>query len=145
YVAQLSEAAEQLREASQLVDRLNALLPKGNSAEVDSLRQQGKLMQDSVKVLMNIMFADEDGKQGITDNPDVLSDQLNGLYNYLSYSPEAPNANQMLAMQQFIAKVKPFIARINRFFAEDWQAYRELAEATEWSPFEDVKPIGVDE
>ncbi len=138
-VAVATEAVDRLREAQQTVKTIGEQLADRDDEAAKAAREQGKAAQDSTKALI-ALFNGEEAK-GIRRDPSTVSSRLRTASQYLGSAWGAPGPTQQIALEQAEASLQSALAAVNRFFEQDWPAYRQAVEAANVSFFETYEPL----
>ena len=139
YIELITQASDQLQEASKTLNSLKPLLP--DSDEGKELGKESKAMADSIKQLLNLILPDN-SKQGIVRDPNVLLYKIYSSSSYFSTINTAPNGTQEIVLAGFKADTEELLEKVNAFFDTEWKTFREKVEALELSPFKDYTPLG---
>lgn len=107
------------------------------------LRKASTRMQDSLKVYDALFRNPENAQQGIQRNPDQITAILGQAASYLGQNPEPVNSTQRLALDIAEMEAAKVLERVNAFFAKDWPAYRQQAEAAQLTPFKAYEPVEI--
>jgi photosystem II stability/assembly factor-like uncharacterized protein len=132
---QLRESLEQIHAAEASLKKLDELLPKGEVSK--SVRESRTSMADSLKRLKLAIVPDPEAK-GITDDSDLIGQQMGMLDYYLSSANGEINATQELALKQMEGKVTAITGKIDVFFTDVWPVFQAQAEKLKLSPFQGV-------
>jgi len=141
-VTVVTEAMDRMREAGETVDLVNKHLEDRDDDVSEDLKKRGKAMQDSLKA-MDEQFTGED-VQGIRRDPSLVTSQIFNASSYIQSSYDAPGPSERIALAQAREAAAGMLAVVNRFFEQDWPAYRQAVEAAELSPFESYNPLTLD-
>ena len=136
------EALERMRKATEQIKTTEQLLADRDDDTAKALKKQGKALRDSLQTL-NERFT---GKQvqGIRRDPTTVMARLFNARSYLS-GFDAPGPSERIALEQAEAALRDALADVNRFFTEDWAAYRQAVEAAEITLVAPYEPLRLGE
>ncbi|MGB3616569.1 MAG: hypothetical protein WBA12_00490 [Catalinimonas sp.] len=143
YVKMATQAMDQLNEAAATIQTVNAQLKERDDEPAKALKERGKALLDTIKAHKELIAQKED-IQGIRRDPNVVSGKLETASSYLFFDlGNAPTPTQTEVLAQAEKSLQVPIERVNRFFANEWAAYRPLVgeEAAEVTPFETYERI----
>jgi hypothetical protein len=136
-VAKATAAYKRLKDAEKTI-----ALVEGQWVNVpDSLKKDalklGSATKDSIGVLKSLFFSQKENQKGIQpDSKDLNADFGQASY-YISESMGAPNQNAQIAIKKSEESLAKVLARVDKFFAEQWKPYREKAETVKYSLFKE--------
>jgi len=137
-----TEMFDQLRDAQDVVDHVNTRLSFVEQELNDSLSKRGKAMTDSILSILHLYTNPQDfvGYDHVTVR---LSTLLSNASSHFSFSPIKGGISKTakLALDEAEAELARVHARYQKFFAEDWAAYRAEIEAVDWTPFKEHEPV----
>lgn len=141
------EASQRVLKAKETADHYIKWMEEKDKKAFKEQIKASQAIKDSLEVLFE-PFVGEDfsDKQGIirTPVPDI-GDRIGNAYNYTASSFDKPGETQKRLKNQAEEALKPAIEALNRFFAEDWKAYKEKISALDLSLFEDYKALKINE
>ncbi|MFN0157822.1 MAG: WD40/YVTN/BNR-like repeat-containing protein [Bacteroidota bacterium] len=137
-----TEAADRLRESKKTIEQISAVIKDREGDDIKKVKDTGKTMQDSLKVLMEMIAPKE--AQGYVDDTGLLSERINLAWWYLNSSWEVPSENEQMVITEVTDKLKTVAGRINSFFEKEWTKYREAVDAAKISFFTPFTPITVE-
>lgn len=141
------EASQRVLKAKETADHYIKWMEEKDKTAFKEQIKASQAIKDSLEVLFE-PFVGEDfsDKQGIirTPVPDI-GDRIGNAYNYTASSFDKPGETQKRLKNQAEEALKPAIEALNRFFAEDWKAYKEKISALDLSLFEDYKALKINE
>ena len=137
-----SDATERMRKAKETIDAVNKRLADRDDDAAKDLKKQGKAVSDSLTALTEL-FSGKD-VQGIRRDPMTVMSRLFTARSYVSSGMNAPDPSAHIALEQAEEALRAVIGDVNRFFTEDWAAYRQAVEAAEVSLFETHEPLEVE-
>ena len=138
----LVELTDRLTEADDIVKKIEANLKDADPKQADSLRKTGKIMQDSLKMIREILSGKPQEKQGYGNIPQVTVNSILGeARSYILSKKVAPGMQEERLMKDAEMMVAAVIQKANFFFEGKWKQYRTLAENTPVKLFKEYKPI----
>ncbi len=136
----LTEGTDRLTESDELCSKMMAQLKDVEGKEADSLRKSTKAMQDSIKAIKEFISGKPSDKQGINRGQTVLRDYQVAAQ-YIGSKNVAPGAQEEKLVMNAEESITEAIQRINKFYSNNWPAYRKQVEGAEIKLFKDYKPI----
>ncbi len=138
----LTEGLDQLTESEELCGKMMAQLKDVTGKDADSLRKSTKAMQDSIKAIKEFISGAPSDKQGINrdSGPTVLKAYQTAAQ-YIGSKNVAPGAQEEKLVMIAEEDISEAVQRINKFYANQWKAYRQQVENTKLNLFKDYKPI----
>ena len=139
-----TEAANALKASDKLMADVLKDLKDKKSEEYDSLKSTTKATQKLVKAMLDELLGEVIDKQGIarSPKPNIMSFYYEPM-NYLGASKPVGATEQRL-MKQATEKLKPWLEKVNAFYQKEWPTYQKQVEATDFSPFKEVKEFGLE-
>ncbi len=107
-----------------------------DSLKKDALKL-GSAAKDSIGVLKSLFFSQKENQKGIQPDSKDLNSDFWSAVNYIGESAGAPNQNAQIATKKAEATLANTLARVDKFFAEQWKPYREKAETVKYSLFKE--------
>jgi hypothetical protein len=142
--SRLADATLNLAEAKDIV-AFNEKLVENDNRDKESLQaviDANEETKEAITHLQDRVFGEEDDRQGITSNPNItVMDRLYTPYRYLGDDYDGPGARERNLVRLAREAVNGAIADINRFFEEEWPAYRQIVVNAELSPFKEFEPV----
>jgi hypothetical protein len=136
--APLTNALDRLSDASDVLTKMSAYLQNMESKDADSLRKTTKKLQDAIKEIREFVNGKTSDKQGIVRFPEsTVMSLLQTASMYIQAKSVAPSAQEVKMVEVAESKVKEAVAQTNKFFDENWKAYRKQVESTNLSLFKD--------
>ncbi len=133
---------DRLNESEEVLTKMQAQLRGLQGKEIDSLRKQTTAMQDSIRVLREFVSGKTSERQGLSRPPQVtVLNTMQTAQTYITGKSLAPGPQEETLVKNAEDLIKEAVARINRFYANNWTQYRKLAEATTINLFKDYRPI----
>lgn len=133
---------DRLAESEDLLTKMQAQLKGLTGRDIDSLRKATTAMQDSLKSIRDQIVGQRTERQGISRPANVsVLNHMQLAQSYITSKSIAPGEQEARLVQNAEAVIASVVGRINRFYANDWAAYRKLAEQTRINLFKDYKPI----
>ena len=145
----VTKAMDNLNEAKEAIELVLKQLPAEEDGNGDTtnvqLKEDSKALKDSIKTMAD-MIKQKEGIQGLRWDQEVLASKLYNASSYVQRPWTAPNATQILVMEQVETASKEVIEKVNHFFENDWKAYRMKVENAKVSPFKkDYEPLNWEE
>ena len=138
----LVELNDRLTEADDIVKKVEANLKDADPRQADTLRKTGKIMQDSLKMIREILSGKPQEKQGYGNIPQVTVNSIMGeARSYILSKKVAPGLQEERLMKDAEMMVAAVLQKANFFFEGRWKQYRTLAENTPVKLFKEYKPI----
>ena len=139
-IATATAAMDQLRTSHEVIKEVMKQLKGRQGDAYDSLQKTSKALQDSLKSMTDELLGKESKKQGIVRDPkpNIMS-YFRRVGMYLGSSLQKPGPTEERLWQQGRQKLAPWLERVNNFYQTAWPAYRQQVEATDLSPFKEVK------
>ena len=133
-VEKVTTSFDRLKEAKKTIKLVNAQMVHVVDSTKKDIKEQGKIMQDSINTLMNLYMLPKDTK-GIRRSSHKLTAKVRRGMAYLNASDAAPTNNGQHAIQDAQTSISKVLEKVNRFFDEEWVAYRKKVEAVPYSLF----------
>ncbi|MBP9103157.1 MAG: hypothetical protein KBF82_04770 [Chitinophagaceae bacterium] len=138
----LTEGMDQLTESEELCSKMMAQLKDVTGKDADSLRKATKAMQDSIKAIKEFISGEPSDKQGINrDRGQTVMRSYQTAAQYIGSKNVAPGAQEEKLVMMAEEDINEAVQRINKFYANQWKAYRQQVENTKLNLFKDYKPI----
>lgn len=134
-------AADRLREARKIIANIEAVIKDREGDEFKKVRDLGKTMQDSITMLIELIQEKE--VQGITDNPELVSEALGLASWYLNSAWDAPGETERGIVARATQQLSTAVGKINSFFETRWPRYKEEVDSAKISFFLPYSPIEV--
>jgi photosystem II stability/assembly factor-like uncharacterized protein len=134
------EAVERLRNARKAVDQVLERL-RGKS---DDAAQPLRAAADSLKKRIDVVeeaFVGPLDRQGITDAPHAVMDQMNAVYGSLASSWGAPTEAERTYWRQAEGTLPPALERTNALLAQDVAAFRARLSGADLELFPSQEPL----
>ncbi len=135
-VEEAEAAFTRLQEAQKTIKRVNEALVHAPDSTLKAIKEQGKVLQDSITQLEELYMLPEDFK-GIRRSTGLLNSTLYGVYSYLEGVQGALSPMGQVKLDQAKAQVGEVTGRIDEFFDKDFAAYRKAVEAVPFSLFKE--------
>ena len=136
-----TEAADRLREAREAIGKFNGLLAGMESDTLKELKKTGKVLQDSITALIELI--NEKETKGITRAPHLLGSKIRSAYNRVNSSWGPVSGNDSIDVAFAMEALREVTARINGFFRTEWPKYTEAVKAAEPVFFKEYQPLEV--
>lgn len=138
----LTEGTDRLTESDELCSKMMAQLKDVEGKEADSLRKSTKAMQDSIKAIKEFISGKPSDKQGINrDRGQTVLRDYQVAAQYIGSKNVAPGAQEEKLVMNAEESITEAIQRINKFYSNNWPAYRKQVEGADIKFFKDYKPI----
>jgi len=138
----LTEGMDQLTESEELCGKMMAQLKDVTGKDADSLRKTTKAMQDSIKAIKEFISGAPSDKQGINrDRGQTVMRSYQTVAQYIGSKNVAPGAQEEKLVMMAEDDINEAVQRINKFYANQWKAYRQQVENTKLNLFKDYKSI----
>lgn len=141
--ANLTGATLMLAEAKEIVE-MNEKLAKADNRkeELKDLKEANKETKKKITELQDMVFGEEDDRQGITDNPNItVMNRLFAPFRYLGSDYDGPGERERNLLRLAREAVNDAVSKINSFFKNEWSAYQNTVEQAELSPFKEFEPV----
>ena len=138
------DAVDNLRKADKMVDTVLELLNANDNDNNNhkALKERSMAVKDSIDTHMDVIFGENQEKQGITREPKpTVTTYLFRPYRYLSTYIGSMDNTEQITLSQAQKAVSDAINQINTFIEEDWQSYVNEVENANLSPFNKLKKI----
>jgi len=132
----------EMLQALETMDRMKGNLEYLPDTVLKPLDKTEKMLRDSILSLQALIITPKDFK-GI-DGKERLNDLQYQSY-FLLTSGETPSPNAQQALNDLELRTRRILDRINRFFRDDWEAYRQAIAALPWQAVKPVKEIEIKE
>ncbi|MBS1919600.1 MAG: hypothetical protein JST17_05070 [Bacteroidetes bacterium] len=138
----LTTGMDQLTEAEEVCNKINAEIKDVHGKDIDSLRKASGIMLDSIKTIREFIRGKVSTRQGLSRYPGetVMSVMQRAIQN-IAGKMVAPGPQEEHLVQNAELMINLTVDRINAFFENKWKAYRQQAEGTKINLFKDYKPI----
>ena len=101
-----------------------------------------KAMKDSIEKVFDYLLGAEDKRQGITSTEfPAPSSFINTALFYTNSSRDPLSARDNVVFKHAEEKTQDMLDRVNKFYQDQWPAYRAMMEKVSLSPFKDYEPI----
>ncbi|WP_273443899.1 VPS10 domain-containing protein [Neolewinella agarilytica] len=132
--AHLTTAWNDLQQAGKAVKRIQGLLKDAPKMVKDSLGKDAKGILKSIAEIEEI-FVEKEGLKGIQRNPTNLRAKMFSASRYIGQVEGKPTQMAEVALEQYQAGAKDFIAKIESFLSGDFAAFRKEVDAADLSLF----------
>ncbi len=143
YEAMIETAADMMsrvREAKEVVSRVNGSLgDRGDDAAAD-LKRQGKTLADSLNAFQDRYFGPQ-GKQGIYRPFDTVGGAVSGAGRYLFSSDRPPNTPEEWSMSAGRRALEDMLSEVNAFLSGPWSDYVAAVRSSDAFRIEDLEPV----
>ncbi len=133
------KAMAQLRASKKITEDILQQLKKYKGDAYDSLKENSKAMQDSIKTLTDELLGAKIDKQGIVrdPNPNIMQYYRNARM-YMGSSLQMPGPTEKRLHKQGRDKLVPWLEKVNTFYQTAWVNYQQQVKQTDLSPFKEV-------
>ena len=138
----LVDLTDRLTEADDIIKKIEANLKDMDQKQADTLRKIGKVMQDSIKAIRELLNGKTQDKQGYGNVPQVTVNSVMSEARFTFLGKQVvpgPQEERLIVDAELM--VADVLIRANSFFSGSWKQYRTLAESTPVKLFKDYKPI----
>ena len=99
-------------------------------------------IQDSINVLLDHFFGEEDERQGITMRSDkTLMSLYRQAFRYTANAGHTPASTEYALISKFESHLVQVLENVNGFYEKDWLNFRTTIEQLSLNPFKDYKKI----
>ncbi len=141
--ATATQAADRLRDAKKSINLVNGRIKERKDSQAKSLKETGKALQDSIKILLERINPKE--VQGIRRDPNIVSSRLSMARYYIGSAFGVPGKTEKLVMAQAEKSLQEALDEVNNFFEKDWPQYETAVKEAKVSFFDAYKPIRMEE
>ncbi|MDE2996649.1 MAG: hypothetical protein OXT73_07935 [Bacteroidota bacterium] len=113
---------DRVREAKEIVARVNSSLGDRVDLVAKELKERGKALTDSLNAFQDAYFGPQ-GKQGIYRPFNTISGKVSGAGRYLFSSDRAPNTPEDWSMSAGRRALDGMLAQVNAFLENPWAEY----------------------
>lgn len=137
----LSAAADQMREAQNMLATLKKVMPEDESDEISALGDSLKSVSTQLAELEEKLFGPEESK-GYTDNSETMISQFYRLGGYLSPDNVAPSGTAEILLSEIEGTIGAYIEEVNTFFSGPWKDLLGQVSEIEFEIVSDFPVIG---
>ena len=138
----ISTATERLRESKDIVTDFEKRMKDANRDDLKEAMDKTKAMKDSIEKVFDYLLGAEDKRQGITSTEfPAPSSFINTALFYTNSSRDPLSARDNVVFKHAEEKTQDMLDRVNKFYQDQWPAYRAMMEKVSLSPFQDYEPI----
>ena len=135
-------AVNRLKEGLKLADKFKADFEDLDSVLYISEIELCQNIQDSINVLLDHFFGEEDERQGITMRSDkTLMSLYRQAFRYTANAGHAPTSTEYALISKFESHLVQVLENVNGFYEKDWLNFRTTIEQLSFNPFIDYKKI----
>jgi hypothetical protein len=140
--ALIGTATDRLRESKELAMDFEKKIKDANRDDLKDALDKSKAIKDSIDKVVDYILGVEDKRQGITDTefPSPVS-YINTAMFYTNSSRDALSERDNRVYKHAEEKTNDILAKVNKFYQEQWPAYRTMMEKVNLSPFKDYSPL----
>lgn len=133
--------ADNFREIKKSIE----IIKKNYSIADDSIKTKVNKLSDSlskkIDIAQEILFGNQERKQGIIRRPDILIDNLSNTEYYINSSDSLPGNNIENMMRKCKNQLNTLIENHNNFIENDWKNYKKEISSFEVDILKDVELI----
>ena len=138
----LVDLNDRLSEADETIKKVEAGYRDMDSKKSDTLKKATKAMQDSLKVIREMLNGKPQEKQGYGNVPQVtVNSLLSEARSTLMGKRAVPGAQEERLIKDAEDAVNKVIQRANLLFGEPWKNYRSLVESAPVKIFKEYTPL----
>ena len=135
-------AVNRLKEGLKLADKFKADFEDLDSVLYISEIKLCQNIQDSINVLLDHFFGEEDERQGITMRSDkTLMSLYRQAFRYTANAGHTPTSTEYALISKFESHLVKVLENVNGFYEKDWLNFRTTIEQLSFNPFIDYKKI----
>ena len=135
-------AVNRLKEGLKLADKFKADFEDLDSVLYISEIELCQNIQDSINVLLDHFFGEEDERQGITMRSDkTLMSLYRQAFRYTANAGHTPASTEYALISKFESHLVQVLENVNGFYEKDWLNFRTTIEQLSLNPFKDYKKI----
>ncbi len=137
-----TQAIDQLDEITKTIALVSQQM-QDNQADTtwtSEVKNQAKIVTDSVKVLKKLILSKEDAK-GYEAEDHLLSNKIGTLTYRLGITFSAPHPTRKLEIERLEKDAQIILERIHHFFVHEYKKYEEAVSHVTLSPFKKVLPL----
>ena len=135
-------AVNRLKEGLKLADKFKADFEDLDSVLYISEIELCQNIQDSINVLLDHFFGEEDERQGITMRSDkTLMSLYRQAFRYTANAGHTPTSTEYALISKFESHLVQVLENVNGFYEKDWLNFRTTIEQLSFNPFMDYEKI----
>lgn len=138
----VGKASERLDESRKLTDNILLQIKDNKSDKIRELSNLTKSVQDSIKVINELIFGKENEKQGIAERQtSTVSARLFEANRYIQSRLTGPTVTELKLLKEVDTLVQQVLEKLNHFYNTIWPDYRKKVENTDIIIFKDYEPL----
>ncbi|MFT6870830.1 MAG: photosystem II stability/assembly factor-like uncharacterized protein [Polaribacter sp.] len=145
YQEKIAGIVKQLVESKNTVTNIKTDLSKEDKVKYKVEIKSSGAIHKKIDTLIASYLGSIDKRQGITRNPEITINQRFGQASYYIRSRFGTQSEtEKTLMAQFVKEFKKVVSETNRFFNNDWIAYKKSVESIKISAFKATKIYAID-
>ena len=138
----VATATDRLRESKGIVEDFEKRMNEAEREDLKDALDKTKAIKDSINKVFDFILGAEDKRQGITSTefPSRVS-YINTAMGYTNSSRDPLSARDNVVFGHAQEKTKSILDKVNAFYREQWQAYKDMMGKVSLSPFKDYEPL----
>ena len=138
----VATATDRLRESKGIVEDFEKRMNEAEREDLKDALDKTKAIKDSINKVFDFILGAEDKRQGITSTefPSRVS-YINTAMGYTNSSRDPLSARDNVVFGHAQEKTKSILDKVNAFYREQWQAYKDMMGKVGLSPFKDYEPL----
>lgn len=138
----LTEAMDRLADWEEVLGKMQGNLKGLEGKNADSVRKTTTALQDSVKAIRGFIMGTPSDRQGITRSSAItVMNTIQTSQSYIIAKSVAPGLQEEALLAGSEKMINEAVARVNRFYENQWKPYRKLVESTTVPLFKEYQPI----
>ncbi|MBD78600.1 MAG: hypothetical protein CL840_06760 [Crocinitomicaceae bacterium] len=131
---------DKLKAIKKSIGEINGMLKFLPDSLADSLRKDGKAINDTINVLLDEFFLPE-GFKGYDHVSVKLSNRIGRIYGYLNSENALESGTLDLAVKDFNRYYEPVNARMENLFTGPWEDYQRQVESLQFEYFKAFREL----
>ena len=138
----VATATDRLRESKGIAEDFEKRMNEAEREDLKDALDKTKAIKDSINKVFDFILGAEDKRQGITSTefPSRVS-YINTAMGYTNSSRDPLSARDNVVFGHAQEKTKSILDKVNAFYREQWQAYKDMMGKVSLSPFKDYEPL----
>jgi photosystem II stability/assembly factor-like uncharacterized protein len=135
-----ADAVKQLVESNTIASEFSDKLSENDKTlHKDAIKSCGEITK-KIDTLLALYFGKEDKRQGITSNPEVsVTERIGTALYYIRSRKSGLTDTERSLIKQAKTAIDSALSATNRFFENDWKAFKTEMETKDLSPFKTTK------
>jgi photosystem II stability/assembly factor-like uncharacterized protein len=135
-----ADAVKQLVESNTIASKFSEQLSKKDKTLHKDTIKNCEEITKKIDTLLALYFGKEDKRQGITSNPEVsLTERIETALSYIRSRKSGITATERNLIEHAKTAIDSALLTTNRFFENDWKAFKTEMETKDLSPFKTTK------